>query len=105
MYSSILLIGVLALSVIQQVAALPAPNGDGERAVKRNDGTGRGSHDILAGLANLAGNDVAKNLENTGKSCAYHVIRPILLTFMQLSLTPASKEAIVNLNVLPMTIS
>ncbi|KAI7885646.1 hypothetical protein K492DRAFT_190814 [Lichtheimia hyalospora FSU 10163] len=70
MHSSILLIGVLALSVIQQVSALPAPNGDGERAVKR-DSTGRGSHDILAGLVNLAGNDaaknldVAKNLENT----------------------------------------
>ncbi|CDH53422.1 predicted protein [Lichtheimia corymbifera JMRC:FSU:9682] len=63
MHSSILLFGVLALAVVQQVTALPAPHQDGERAVKRDDDDGRGfNRDIVAALVNAQGNDIVKDV-------------------------------------------
>lgn len=76
MHSSIVLFGVLAMAVVQQVTALPAPHQDGERStVKRDDDDGyRGlDHSITAGLLNAQGNDLFKDFGPVGKSSTHAI--------------------------------
>lgn len=66
MRSTIVLFGVLALAVVQQVTALPAPHEGGERSIKRDDNGGQKANGIV-GLVNAIPQDVLNHNKCNGK--------------------------------------
>ncbi|CDS12233.1 hypothetical protein LRAMOSA04428 [Lichtheimia ramosa] len=58
MRSTIVLFSVLALAVVQQVTALPAPHEGGERSIKRDDDEGGQKANGIVGVVNAIPQDV-----------------------------------------------
>lgn len=67
MRSTIVLFSVLALAVVQQVTALPAPHEGGERSIKRGDDEGGQTANGFLGLVNAVPQDLLNHNKCNGK--------------------------------------